>query len=260
MPVISIIMPVYNAEAHIAKTILSIINQSFTDWELIIVDDYSNDQTLKVVKKIQSKCSKIRLIELSFNSGGPATPRNIGIKHANGEWTAFIDSDDLWVPDKLSIQLSIVKKTGTKFVASEKFDFYEAINLSYKKHLLYKRHNLTEINFKRLLKKNIIPASSVLLSRDIAQKYYFNNDKEFIAIEDYDYWLQILYSGYTCQLTSQKLVFYKKYKGQLSGSKIMMARKVFKLHYKWSNNKISQTIMYYLYYIILSLKNIFKLS
>ena len=63
MPVISIIMPVYNAEAHIAKTILSIINQSFTDWELIIVDDYSNDQTLKVVKKIQSTCSKIRLIE-----------------------------------------------------------------------------------------------------------------------------------------------------------------------------------------------------
>ena len=104
---VSIIMPSYNTEQYIAETIQSVINQTYQNWELIIVDDCSTDNTDTVVGKI--KDSRIRYLKNEKNSGA-AVSRNKALREANGRWVAFLDSDDLWKPEKLEKQISFMMK------------------------------------------------------------------------------------------------------------------------------------------------------
>lgn len=110
-PTISIITPAYNAENYISQTIESVQNQSFKDWELIIVDDCSKDYTSVLVKEFENKDPRIRMIKAPQN-GGVAKARNLGLEQAQGDFIAFVDSDDLWKPDKLEKQLSFMKEKG----------------------------------------------------------------------------------------------------------------------------------------------------
>ena len=109
---VSIIMPSYNTEQYIAETIQSVINQTYQNWELIIVDDCSTDNTDTVVGKI--KDSRIRYLKNEKNSGA-AVSRNKALREANGRWVAFLDSDDLWKPEKLEKQISFMMKKKCYF-------------------------------------------------------------------------------------------------------------------------------------------------
>ena len=110
-PIISIITPAYNAENYISQTIESVQNQSFKDWELIIVDDCSKDYTSVLVKEFENKDPRIRMIKAPQN-GGVAKARNLGLEQARGDFIAFVDSDDLWEPEKLEKQLAFMKEKG----------------------------------------------------------------------------------------------------------------------------------------------------
>src|SRR4028119_812278 len=101
MSLISVIIPVYNGEKTIQETIESVLNQTFTDFELIVINDGSQDATLEIVERIQDS----RLKVLSYPNAGQAASRNRGLSHASGEYISFIDADDLWTPDKLEAQL-----------------------------------------------------------------------------------------------------------------------------------------------------------
>ncbi len=109
---VSIIMPSYNTGRYIAESIRSVLAQTYTLWELIIVDDCSTDDTHEVVKTFND--SRIRFIKNEKNCGAALT-RNRAIREANGEWIAFLDSDDLWAPDKLEKQLAFMKENGFVF-------------------------------------------------------------------------------------------------------------------------------------------------
>ena len=109
---VSIIMPSYNTEQYIAETIQSVINQTYQNWEFIIVDDCSTDNTDTVVGKI--KDSRIRYLKNEKNSGA-AVSRNKALREANGRWVAFLDSDDLWKPEKLEKQISFMMKKKCYF-------------------------------------------------------------------------------------------------------------------------------------------------
>ena len=109
---VSIIMPSYNTGRYIAESIRSVLAQTYTLWELIIVDDCSTDDTHEVVKTFND--SRIRFIKNEKNCGAALT-RNRAIREANGEWIAFLDSDDLWAPDKLEKQLAFMKENGYVF-------------------------------------------------------------------------------------------------------------------------------------------------
>lgn len=111
MPLISIITPAYNAENFIGETIKSVQQQTYPNWELIIVDDCSKDYTSVLVNDYVKEDHRIRLIKAPQN-GGVAKARNIGLENAKGEYIAFVDSDDLWKPDKLEKQLSFMKEKG----------------------------------------------------------------------------------------------------------------------------------------------------
>lgn len=106
---VSIIMPSWNTDSFIAETIQSVINQTYTDWELIIVDDCSTDNTDKVIDSFKDE--RIKLFHNERNSGA-AVSRNKAMREARGEWIAFLDSDDLWMPEKLEHQIKFMQKNG----------------------------------------------------------------------------------------------------------------------------------------------------
>lgn len=111
---VSVVMPTYNCASFIEESILSVINQTLTDWELLIVDDCSTDNTYEVLKPYLDKYTNIRYTVLKEN-GGPAVARTEAIRMACGKYVAFLDSDDLWEPDKLEKQIAFMKETGAAF-------------------------------------------------------------------------------------------------------------------------------------------------
>jgi glycosyltransferase involved in cell wall biosynthesis len=121
MPLISVIIPVYNGEKTIRETIASILNQTFQDLELIVINDGSQDATLEIVEQI----SDTRLKVFSYSNAGQATSRNRGISHACGEYISFIDADDLWTPDKLEAQLKALQANPQAAVAYSWTDYID---------------------------------------------------------------------------------------------------------------------------------------
>lgn len=105
MPKVSVITPVYNGEKYLEETILSVLNQTFTNFEYFLINHASTDSSLEIIKRFAAFDPRIKIIELEINKGGPAYPRNEGIKYAQGEYIAFIDADDVWKPHKLQSQL-----------------------------------------------------------------------------------------------------------------------------------------------------------
>lgn len=111
---VSIITPTYNSERFIAETIVSVQAQTYQDWEMIIVDDCSTDKTAEIVASFQEKDSRIKYFYNSTNKGS-ALSRNLALQKAKGKWIAFLDSDDLWLPDKLEKQIEFMTKNNYHF-------------------------------------------------------------------------------------------------------------------------------------------------
>lgn len=109
---VSIIMPAYNSALFIGETIESVLDQTHTDWELIVIDDGSTDETVAVVNNYQDE--RIRLLKCERNCGA-ALARNYGLREAKGKWVAFLDSDDRWLPEKLEKQIAFMEKNGYSF-------------------------------------------------------------------------------------------------------------------------------------------------
>lgn len=114
---VSVIMPTYNCGKYILQSLDSVIAQTVTDWEIRIVDDCSTDNTAEVLKPYLEKYTNIHYYVLPQN-GGPAVARTEAMKRATGKYIAFLDSDDLWMPDKLEKQIAFMEKNGAKFSAT----------------------------------------------------------------------------------------------------------------------------------------------
>src|SRR5699024_7716859 len=113
-PLISVITPAYNAEKFIHETIESVLAQTYTNWEMIIVDDCSSDKTADIVKSYEQEDSRIKLFQLEQNSGS-AVARNTAMRNAGGKYIAFLDSDNLWYPEKLDKQLHFMQEKNIAF-------------------------------------------------------------------------------------------------------------------------------------------------
>lgn len=108
-PLVSVVTPTYNGERHLAETIRSVLGQEFSDFEYIIVDDASTDGTEGILRSYADKDPRIRCFRLERNTGQPAIPRNLGIRNARGKYIALLDHDDLWLPEKLSLQIGYME-------------------------------------------------------------------------------------------------------------------------------------------------------
>ena len=118
LPLVSIIAPCYNAASFISQAIESVLAQLFGNWEMLIVDDCSSDDSLVIIQKYAEQDSRIRYLKTDEPSGSPTLPRNKGIKEAKGRYIAFLDSDDMWLPNKLSDQLKVFEKSEVAIVFS----------------------------------------------------------------------------------------------------------------------------------------------
>lgn len=209
---VSIVIPLYNAEEFIGETIESVINQSYSYWELIIVDDCSTDGSVNIVKQYL-KNDNIILIENIQNCGGPAGPRNIGVKNAKGSFIAFLDADDIWHSEKLKVQVDFMKLNPSIIILGTNAETFPQ---KYK-NKLYLRNDLP-VSFKYLLKSNKFITSSVLIRSEIvSQVGYFDENKEVRAAEDYDFWLRILsYKDHSGYVINQPLVKYRIHNQNIS--------------------------------------------
>lgn len=210
---ISIITPLYNAEKYLKDTIESVINQDYKNWEMIIVDDCSKDGSRLIAEKYIELDKRIKLISLEKNSG-VAFARNVGIKSAGGEYIAFLDSDDLWKPNKLSTQLDFMKKNNYSFT----FTSYELINdQGIRLNKLIKAP--AQLNYKRLLYGNSIGCLTVMLNK--SKIGYM--EMPVIRHEDYATWLNIVKNGTTAYGLNENLAFYRKANSSVSSNKFKAA-------------------------------------
>lgn len=211
---ISIVTPMYNAEKYIRETINSVVSQTYENWEMIIVDNFSTDNSRDIVNKINDK--RVKLIELDYNSGGPARPRNIGVENAKGEYIAFLDADDVWYSFKLEKQIEYLNINKIQFTSSDCSLIDEdshMITLSKISSFFNKR--VATRNICDLIKNNFIITSSVLMHKDLISD--FSEDKKLMSVEDFDLWLRVLnIASDQYRYQKEKLLEYRVVEGSAS--------------------------------------------
>jgi teichuronic acid biosynthesis glycosyltransferase TuaG len=212
-PLVSIITPCYNAEKTISETIDSIIAQTYTNWELFVIDDCSTDTSAAVVEKYCLRDCRIKLLKTEEPSGSPAIPRNIGIEASSGRYVAFVDSDDVWLPPKLEEQVRFMEENDFGFVYSncEKMTYEGMRNNRVVK-------NLPQTSYRNLLEYCSIASPTVIICRKVIGNIRFLNTHQ----EDYIFWLQILKKGYIAYNTCKIHALYRESPSSRSSNKFKM--------------------------------------
>ena len=212
---ISIIMAAYNAENTIEQAINSVLNQSYPNFELLVVNDCSKDGTVKLVESIAARDCRVRLISNEKNSGVSYT-RKHGLEEAKGSWVAILDSDDAWAPQKLEKQIELQSQTkadllftGSAFMDSDgrPIDWY--------------LHAPAEVTYRQLLKQNVLSNSSALVRKDLYAGHYAIGDGMH---EDFAIWLNILKEGRKAYGVDEPLLIYRVAKSSKSGNKVKAAK------------------------------------
>ena len=217
---VSIVMPAYNCEKYVVEAINSILAQTYRNWELLVLDDGSKDNTLRIIEEFSQKDSRIKALPNGKNMGVSAT-RNRGIELASGDWIAFLDSDDMWEPFKLEKQFQVVEKksaeflfTGASYINEEGEPFKGIFEVPEK------------VTYKKLRNQNVISCSSVLVKK----KYFENIKMEKDEMhEDYAVWLRILKLGVTAYGVNEPLLIYRISRNSKSGNKMKTVKMTYKV-------------------------------
>ena len=201
----SVILPTYNCK-YVSRSILSVINQSYKHWELIIVDNNSRDLYYKKIKSFKDK--RIRYFKIN-NKGVIAKSRNLGVKKSKFNWIAFLDSDDYWKKNKLQIVYDHIIKFGADLYYHNLI--IHEINSSFKKNCLYdgKITINKPILDNLILFGNKIPQSSVVVKKKLIEKVkYISEKKDYVTWEDFDLWIKISKITNKFYFIKNKLGFY----------------------------------------------------
>ena len=194
-PDVTIVLPNYNSSLFIEQTLNSILKQSYNNWKLVIVDDWSDNKTKAILKKFFYH-KKIKIYWLKKNRGA-AYCRNFAIKNIRSKYIAFIDSDDLWKKNKLKNQINFMKKNNYDFT----YTFYETFGKT-KRSILPPN----QFTFKKFIRNTSIGTSTMIISKNIANKIKFTNTK---ICEDYYYKCQILKKIKYAYCLNQSLTKYR---------------------------------------------------
>lgn len=214
---VSIIMPAYNAEDTIRESIKSVIEQTYKNWELIIIDDGSTDDTISIIKKQQKNDKRIKLLKNQKNLKVAKT-RNRGLNYAKGDYIAFLDADDLWFKNKIEKQLNFMLKKNIDFSYSNIIIIND--NEKRKKVIFDET-----VNYKKLLKGNQISCLTVMLKSTVIKSIKMKD----IGHEDYLFWLEILKkNNLLAYNTNEVLAYYREGNKSLSSNKFQAA------HWQWN--------------------------
>jgi len=219
-PLVSVVMPVFNSEDFLGKSVMSVKKQSYPEWELLLVDDHSQDSSAKMAQGFSKEDSRIRFLQTERNSG-PAVARNLGIKHAKGSLIAFLDSDDMWEPNKLEIQTKFMKDKEIAF----SFTWYRIWNEEFTE--LREVRSPEFLPYRKELLFNHVGTSTVMLDQRKLGKCLF---PLFPKCEDYALWLEILRKGEMGRGIQQSLTNYVSRKGSLSSGKLELAKNNWRIY------------------------------
>ena len=247
---ISVVTLAYNSEKTIEETIKSVLCQSYTDFEYIIINDASTDNTEQIIKRYAEKDLRIRYHKNEKNSG-VACSRALGIKLSDGEYIAFIDSDDLWTEDKLSAQVEFVQKNREAEFVFTGSAFVDSVG-NKKEHIL----NVPEkVTYRSLLKQNIISCSSVFIKRSLLVGAFVPDDSMH---EDFAAWLKILKKGVTAYGINRPMLIYRLSEGSRSRNKLNAAKMTLKV-YRHMGLNVFSCAYYMCFYMGRNLKKYFKI-
>jgi glycosyltransferase involved in cell wall biosynthesis len=207
-PLVTVIMPTYNTEKYIGDSIQSVLDQTYDNWELLIVDDGSTDKTADVVSRLAEKDQRIKY--LFQRNAGPGKARNTAIANSSGTIIAFLDSDDLWLPQKLELQLQALVAVNADLVYSSGFIIYEPGTISGATDFpivsgTIQGRKMLDL----LLLRNFIPVQSVVLRKEILQNGTVFD--ELLLCEDYDLWLRLATRGVVFHGMPEKLIKYRRH-------------------------------------------------
>lgn len=246
-PKISVIMPVYNAEKYITEAVESILEQTYSNFEFIIVDDCSTDHTCQILKKFQNQDDRIILVKNEYNRR-QAFSRNRAINMANGKYIAFIDADDIARPERLQIQLDFLELNPNIGVCGSFYHLFNANNVKFKQNPPITH---SEIECHMRLFGNCIAFPSVLASADIIKKIMFDEDMEGNA-EDYELWIRMLDNGVIFWNIPEYLLYYRVHGSQASQTNIKQIysfvnsvrhKALKKLFPNWDNTRINDALL-----------------
>lgn len=186
-PLISVVMAAYNAEAYIGEAISSAMKQTFSNWELIVVDDCSFDRTVEIVNQFAQKDSRIKVYQNAQNMGVAMT-RNAGIEKCRGSYVAFLDSDDVWKPNKLERQIKLLQETGASIVYCS-YAIIDANGNPAKADYIVP----AKVDFESVLRENSMACSAMMIRREVFEQISFNAEYYH---EDFVLGLDMLKAGY----------------------------------------------------------------
>lgn len=242
---VSVVMPVYNAQRFLKEAIDSVLSQSFSHFELILVDDCSTDASYEIMLQYEKKDIRVRTYKNSENKGVSYT-RNFGVSKATHNYVAFIDSDDMWEKDKLQKQMELIGKypqtdicyTGSAFVDtnSRRSDFVFKVP--------------TKVLYKELLKQNVVSCSSSLVKKEWLTKYPMAHDNMH---EDFAVWLSILKDGGVARGVDEPLLVYRVDRNSKSGNKFKSMKMTYRV-YKYMGLNVFERFYYLVFYVLSGIK------
>lgn len=244
---ISIITPNYNCEKFIKETIDSVKNQTYTNWELLIIDDYSTDKSIEIIREFQKKDERIKLIQMGKNSGA-ALCRNKGIEISQGEYICFLDSDDIWDTKKLEKQLNFMKKNNCDF-SYTKYSHISEVG----EDLKIKIRIPNRITYKKMLFHCYTGCLTVMYNQNLIGKVY---GPDITKSNDYGLFLQVLKNTKNAMGIQENLGFYRIRHNSISRNKW----KKLKPHFYLLNKIEGKNKLVTLFYIFTNIliKKIYK--
>lgn len=244
---VSIIMPAYNSADYIAESINSVINQLYKNWELLIVDDGSTDRTCQIVENYIEKDSRIILLHNKSVVHGAASARNCAIKMARGRYIAYLDSDDLWLENKITEQLKFMKEKECAFSCVS----YEVIDEqgNFKGKTV---HMLDKVNVNGFLRMNLLQTVGIMIDLMYVNKTLIYMP-EYPKTEDAASWIKIMGSGYDCYGIYNVLAQYRRRKKSLSSNKFSSFKWMWNLYRKEAGCSVIWSAYYFIRYAKLAI-------
>ena len=210
-PLVSVIMPAYNTDKYIGDSIQSVLCQTYNNWELLVVDDGSTDNTAAIIESFAAKDSRVKYI--FQQNGRQAKARNTGIARSKGTLLAFLDSDDLWMPNKIEQQMIALSATGADVIYTSGLIICEPGSTSHATEFPIVAGTVASKKmFDLLLLHNHIPVQSVLVRLDAFSKAGpFDESLQYHGCEDYELWLRLAANGALFHGMPEKLITYRRH-------------------------------------------------
>lgn len=245
MPFVSVIMPAYNAERFLEEAVRSVMNQTFQDWELLILDDCATDGTYALAERLAAEDDRITLYKNERNMGVART-RNRGFDLCRGQYVALLDSDDVWHPQKLEKQLERMQETGAD-LAYTSYSIVDTQGNKVKADFLVP----AEVTYEDQLRVNAIGCSTVMLKAELLKNYRFATD---FYHEDYVLWIQLLRDGHKAAGCQEVLTDWRYVENSRSFNKAKAARNRWHIYREYLKLPLWKSIRAFGGYAVSSLK------